>query len=278
MAMRRRRSRFVRRRSRPFRRATLRRRTGFKRPRSARDSVAATSDINRGRWGFKRKRLNPRVYRQRLWASSEAGQKYRSNNSIPGLPITANAPQNARVAFNAVIPDAGGGNRFWQPAGGLVGSNEVPVGTDFGGSDLFIRGGVARIEFSNPAVNTQPVQVNLWRLKTTVNGGPPPTIGFVVSNSWDPSLPDPLISLTSPDRDTYKFYKFWGHRDFILKPGEVMEFTERIKSMKIDQDQWINNRNRDFWLYSLRNVNNIDPMAVSVISSWNLSFTGDRVI
>lgn len=274
MAMRR--MRRFRRRSRPFRRTTLRRRYGRKRPRSLRDRFQATSDINRGGWNFKRKRFNPKAYRKALWRSSEAGQKYRTANAVASILATPLNRFNMNAYWIARIQDSGGGSRFWQDAGGLYVGNEVPVTTDFGGSDLFIRGGVTRILFSNP-IGGFPVRVCTWLAKTTQNGTPPAN-PFGVPQGWDPSLPDEALLPTDPNRDVYKFYTFWGAQDTILKPGEVFERSVPIKAQKVDQDQWINTRGRDFWIVAVQNVATNNTLSVDCTTSWNASFTGDRVV
>lgn len=256
-----------------------RRRYGMKRfgrRRVRRDYFQATSDINRGGFNFlRKKRLPYKVWAKRMFKSSDVQQKYRSNNSIPGSASAAVTPQQQNIYISAIVPDSGGGNRFWQVAGGLVTNNDTPTTTDFGGGDLFIRGGVCRICFNNNG--NENVKVTTWRLKTTVNGGLP-TTPFVTSQGWDPSLPDPALLSTDPNRDVYKLYKFWGAREVMLKPGESFERAEKIRAQKVDQDQWINLRSRDFWCIAVENIENITATTLNIVQSWNLSFTGDRVI
>ncbi|AXH77841.1 MAG: putative capsid protein [Himalivirus chandais] len=275
MAMRARR-RFARR-SRPFRRSRVRRRVIRRKPRTVRDRYQATSDINRGGWNFRRKRFNPRAARRANWRASEAAQKYRSNNAEDLDIPTAAFTQQQSVNFIAFPYDQSGGQRFWQVAGGLITNNDTPATTDFGGGDLFIRGGSTRFQITNSAVNTGAVRVTTWLAKTTVNGGIPIS-GFIASQGWDPSLPDPALAATDPNRDVYKLYKFWGCQESMLKPGESMERIAPIPSMKVDQDQWINNRGRPFLIVALQRLGIDGAILCDVNLSFNLSFTADRVV
>ncbi|UBJ25904.1 capsid protein [Red panda feces-associated circular DNA virus 14] len=277
MAMRRPRRVLRRSRRRPLRRSRPTLRRTF-RKRTVRDRFQATSDINRGGWNFvKKPRLSYSQYRRKLWDSSNSEHKYRSNNCLPFTLVTGSFPQQMTVYWAARTFDSGGGNRFWQPAGGLVTGNEVPTTTDFGGGDIFVRGGVHRIAFSALSSNTHPTRVITWLCRTTSNGNIPSN-PFVVSQGWDPSLPDPALAATSPDRDVYRFYKFWGCQETMLKPGESFERSVPHKCQKIDQDQHINLRERDFWIIAVQNPATTAGNTVAAMISWNLSFTADRVI
>lgn len=249
----------------------------FQRRRLVRDTFQATSDINRGGWNFKRRRFNPTKWKRDMWKSSNAAQKYRSQNALPFTVSTPTAYQQCNVIFVARIPDAGGGSRFWQVAGGLVTNNDTPATTDFGGGDFFLRGGLSRLQITNPSTVDNPVRVSTWLCRTTVNGGIPVN-PFTVSHGWDPSLPDPALLATNPDRDVYKFYKFWGCQDVLLKPGETFERVTPIKAQKVDQDQWIGLRNRDFWIILVQSTSGVTSDQLQISAAWNTSFTGDRVV
>nr|QJI53707.1 MAG: capsid protein [Cressdnaviricota sp.] len=280
MAMRRMRRRSVR--SRPYR-STLRSRTPYGRKRtfarrSVKDRFQATSDINRGGWNFRKKpKFNARRWKKQLWDASSAAQKYRSNNSVTFAVIDSNSAAvvaQKRVYFTARTRDAAGA-RFYQTAGGLVDIDGVSVTTTFGGGDLFIRGGQNTIQFANAAASPSAIKVETWLVRTTDNGGPPAN-PFDASLTWDPSLPDAALAPGDPNADVWKFYKFWGMSSTMLKPGEVFERTVPIRPQKIDQDQHINNRNRDFWCYTIQSMSAAGVNPLIITSAWNLSFTGDR--
>lgn len=240
------------------------------------DHFAATSNINRGGIRFgKKPKFNAKQWRKRMWRASETQQKYRSNNAINASLISAAAANQMNIHIFALVQDSGGGNRFWQPAGGLVTGNEVPATIDFGGSDLFVRGGSNRITFTNN--NTSVMRIITWRGHIGKNGIVP-TNPFVVSQGWDPSLPNPALLATDPERDAWKNYKFWGAQEVMLKPQESFERCERVPAQKIDQDQWVNNRSRNFWFVAVQNITANVAINAIVNTSWNLAFTGDRVI
>lgn len=259
------------------RRTGGRRRRVFGRKFKTFDKFTASSSVNRGgiRYG-KKPRFNPRKWRLNMWKASETQQKYRSNNAITAALTSAATQQQGNVHVFAMVQDAGGGSRFWQPAGGLVTGNEVPATVDFGGSDLFVRGGSNRILFTNNNA-TLTLRVITWRGHISKNGAVPVN-PFVASQGWDPSLPNPALLATDPERDVWKNYKFWGAQDVILKPNESFERSERIPTHKIDQDQWVNNRSRNFWFVFIQNTNTAVAAPLQVTTSWNLAFTGDRVI
>jgi len=270
------------RRSRPYRRTTLRRRPYGKRTAARaglQDRYQATSDINRGGWNFKKKpRFNARKWKKQLWDASSAVQKYRSNNALLLAAVNSNSAGVTpfkRVHFVARVTDAGAA-RFYQVAGGLIDLDGVSATTSFGGGDLFIRGGQTSLQFTNPAASGVAFKVETWLVRTTDNGNPVAN-PFDVSLTWDPSLPDPSLVSGDPNNDVWKFYKFWGMQSTMLKPGESFERTVPIRSQKIDQDQHIFNRNRDFWCYTIQNMTTAAVLPLLIISSWNLSFTGDRV-
>lgn len=274
MAMRR--MRRFRRRSRPFRRSTLRRSRFSGRKRSRFDGFAASTDVNTARINFKRKRFNPKRYRRQLWRASESAQKFRSNNIGTTLLANAASPQQGQVYWLACVPDAGGGARFWQVAGGLITNNDTPATTDFGGGDLFIRGGVCTLTISTALANTQAVKVIVWRARTTVNGNIPSN-PYTVSQGWDPSLPDPALLATDPNRDVYKLYKAFGMMEVMLTPGQMFSRSFKLRSQKIDQDQWIGLRSRDFWIIYVQNPISVSAQALNAVASWNLAFTADRI-
>lgn len=241
------------------------------------DKFSSSILVNQGGVNYKRKRKVPySVYRRRLFNASTAAQKYRTNNTgnVVSLATTADNTQ-FNVFFQALVLDAGSGLRFWQPAGGLVTGNETPSTTDFGGSDLFLRGGTCRLNLSNTGVNS--TRVVTWRGRTTINGGVPAN-PFSTPQGWDPSLPNPALLATDPERDVWKNFRFWGAREVILKPGESFERVEVVRAQKIDQDQWINNRNRDIWIIAVQNQSTDAVNIITETSSYNLAFTGDRVI
>ena len=206
MAMRRM-SRF-RRRSRPFRRTTLRRPSRLRAPQTGRSGqkdsyLTATGGSSAGGWNYKRKRFNKKRWVRQLRTASDALQKHRSNNALPFILPSAIVSQQMRVNFYAGItePAATG---FWQTAGGLVVLDGDTAATDFGGGDLYIRGGKCTITITNLSANGSIIKLRTWKIRTTGNGAVLAS-NFVVSQDWDPSLPDPLVPNTRIPGDFINF-------------------------------------------------------------------------
>nr|QTE03371.1 MAG: capsid protein [Grus japonensis CRESS-DNA-virus sp.] len=236
------------------------------------DKYAATSSINRGGTLFRKKPFNPRVWRRRLQSASDASPHYRSNNALPFSFSSALVIQQAIVHMIAMVPDAGGGNRFWETAGGLVRQDNLPLATDFGGGDLFLRGGKCNLSLVNNT--TVLLKIRVWKGKTTENGTFLSTPSVAVADSWDPSLPTDLLGA----QDTWRLYKIFWNQEYLLKPTEGVSLTHYLRARKIDQDSWINLRSREFWIVSVQNLATNAAVTMSAVSaSWNLSFSADRI-
>jgi len=282
MAMRRmsRRSRFSRR-SRPIRRTTLRRRftksvNNIGRAGNKDRYLTSTSGSSAGGWNYKRKRLNKRAWVRRMQAASNAEQKHRSNNALPFTFPSALVRQQQRVFFVPIITDINA-SPFWTAAGGLVNNDGDTVATDFGSGDLYLRGGKGTISFTNTLatnINNGPsLKVRTWRARTTAFGIPLST-PFVVSQDWDPTLPDPALG----NQDTWRLYTILDNVDVILKSGETYERSAPLRQMKIDQSAHLSNQSREFWIIAVGNMSTNVQADLQVVTSHNLSFTGDRVI
>lgn len=267
MAMRARR-RFSTRRRRPFSRKRVFRKKRFASGSGGRHDVTLGSSLmNQSAWDYKRKPFNKRKFVRRLKAASDAATHHRSIASVTGVATTAIVLGQQNVFFRALVEDAGGGLRFWQTAGGLVTADGDTATTSFGGGDLFLRGGLCKHSFHNNGV--VDVKLRTWVGRTTLNGQFP-AAAFSVSNAWDPSVTP--VGFNDP-RDKYSFRK---EMTVILKPGEAWERADFVGAQKIDQDQWINNLNRDIFIYSLENMTSVVASTLQVVANYNLSFTGDR--
>ena len=262
------------RRSRPFRRSVVRK-SGFRKRKfvtgapGRHDPSISSSLLNPGAWDYKRKRFNPRAQRRKLVAASNASSKHRSVQSVTGTAVSAIALGTQNVFFRAAIEDAGAGFRFWETLGGLVTQDGDSVTTAFGGGDLFIRGGKVIHSFYNNG--TVSVKLRTWEARTTKNGGIPSNPAGAVTG-WDPSYP------LGASEDASRLYRFFKEITVILKPGESWERTTFVRAQKVDQTLWIANQDRDFFIYSLENLQSIVATSLQVVSAYNLTFTGDRTI
>jgi len=117
------------------------------------------------------------------------------------------------------------------------------------------------------------MKVRTWRVRTTRNGTVLPS-NFLVSQDWDPTLPDPA----TPNVDTWRLYRAFDNVDVILRPGETYERSMHLPSQKLDVTGYNANQNRDFWCVCVQNVSTNVNNPASAVTSHNLSFTGDRVV
>lgn len=262
----------------PVRRNRFRSRKGFGRRRiigrtafgRGKDGIMSTTLMNTGAWNYKRKRFNPRLARRRMIAASDASSKSRTYATITGTASTGVAVGSQNVYFRALVEDAAGGLRFWQAGGGLVFQDGGSATTDFGGNDLFVRGGRVSHSFHNNSV--VDIKLRTWVAKTSRNGSIP-TNPVAVPSAWDPSLPT-----TSLVEDIYRLYSFRDELSVIIKPGEAWERTSFVAPQKVDQSLWIANQNRDFFIYSLENMTSAVAATLQVVANYNLTFTGDKTV
>lgn len=268
------------RRSRPLRRTTLRRRSrgvnNIGRSGNKDQYLTSTAGSSAGGWNYKRKRLNKRAWVRRMQAASNAGQKHRSNNALQFTFNTALVRQQQRVFFVPCITDTVA-NPFWTTLGGLVVNDGDSATTSFGDGDLYLRGGKSTLTLTNTLTaninNGDSVKVRTWRCRTTTFGVPLAT-PFIVSQDWDPTLPDPALGNT----DTWRLYKILDNVDVILKANETYERSTVLRSMKVDQSAHLANQSREFWIVSVGNISNNVATNIQAITSHNLSFTGDRTV
>lgn len=239
-----------------------------------RDSyLTSTHGSSAGGWNYKNKRLNKRKFRRERQIASDAAQHHRSNNCIAGVYGSALATQQGRISFIPVIADTIPNPSFWQTTGGLVVADGDTAATDFGGGDLWIRGGKATITLSNPMTSANVMKYRTWRCRTTALGLPPSNL-FVASQDWDPSLPDVALATY----DAWRYYKFFDNVDYITQPGETVERSIVLLPRKIDQTGHQASQNRDFWIVQTQNLTAGTNQNTNVLISHNLTFTGDRVI
>lgn len=282
MAMRSRR-RVVRRR-RPF---VRRRRNVMRSRRSGAGSSKWTGAIGYGRPGsnnFRKKKFSKSAFKRRMKIASDSMDKHRSNAALffntvvtPSSPTAMNLYMFQMIQDTTAVP-------FWTTAGGLVPRHGDSATTDFGGGDLFIRGGTSLLTLQNSSgagsTSGGTIKVMTWRARTLAYGSPnilsTPGTGAVVPVSWEPSLP---YSTVDPYVDPYRLYHFSDEMTFFLKPGEVVERTAYIAAQKINQFAFGTDKNyRDFWIVCLQNVGTNTALSFTPTIGHNITFTGDRVV
>lgn len=264
---------------RPRFRRTVRRPIGRRRfpmKRQVDKYMTSTGGSSAGHVNFKRKRFNARAFAVQRRKASDHEAHHRSNNALNfGSIGTAAVPQQQNVNFLSCISDyIGLTPGFWQTSNGLVLNDGDDLLSNFGGNDLFLRGGITTLTITNPSEAARSIKVRTWRARTTPNSSLANTTSFITSQDWDPSL----VNAATPDSDPWKLYKFWDNVDVILKPGDTYERRDFLKARKIDQSVHNAFQNRDFWIVALQNMTSNSVIQPVIIISHNLSFTGDRVV
>lgn len=275
---------------RPFKRARFGRpRRGFRSrfgKRRARAQGYTTSSGSGHATGFRSRRLGRRRWRSVLWRDTIAVQHYRS---YAHRALTIAIPAGVGNGVVHFVPMIGVqnnaqrvdhvGTEFWTGAGGAQPEDDNTVGAYRG--DLTIRGGICRLTLSNPDVGD-----SLRVVVYAVFGNPNPRDFIALlqdqprSSGWDPSS----------QFDFKQFGRVVYSREFMLEPGgKAFTLVHRLKPQKIDQDiyrgstvgvipatvrlagsQWY------WWIFAVPVSDyNTTGFAISGLTSFNLSFTGD---
>lgn len=288
-----RRRRFTRRR--PVRRSYMRRRTTRRYGRSSLITGTSAATSRPGATNYRRRRVPLRTIKRRRMIASDASFHHRSTLSIIAAfntPIASTSSSITMVFFIGDGPNPGSIGAFWQGPGGLVPRHGDLTSTpdEFAGGDLFIRGGMSVLTVTNLSAQVGftpggPIRVRTWRARTKAFGAPPllPGQGLAASNStqpagWDPSLPLQPIAAGSVNADPYRTYHFSDEKTIQLETGQSFERTAYIRAQKVNQRAYFEDLNfRDFWIIQVNTLTSGTFAPYQYTSSFNLSFTGDRV-
>ena len=252
---------------------------------------AATSNVASINYR-RRKPISRRAYQRKLKTTSDALQHHRAYISVfeaYNTDISSNVCQVTCMqfmpdnVFSGAIPGT-----FWTTNGGLVKRHGDSVSTDFGNSDLFLRGGLSTLIVTNLSGQSgfavgAPIRVRTWKARTKGLGAPTPLpiqgvagTPTTESASWDPSLP--LSTTQNVQMDPYRFYSFWDEKTVDLAAGQVFERTSYMKSCKVNQEAYRDDNSfREFWFISAQSLVSGTAAPWQYVVSGNLSFTGDRV-
>ena len=168
------------------------------------------------------------------------------------------------------------GARFWTPAGGAVGVDTavaVPTFQD----DIILRGGVIKLTIANGnETNLSDIHVRAWLIVSDSTPGLGATVpvdgsGGASTNftrDWDPSIV----------ADSHKEFakRIVLQRSALVQNGETLVLSHRMKIQKIDQEDYLDDNNKLYWVVAVSpNVNATNNYTVT--ASYNLSFSGDAV-
>lgn len=217
---------------------------------------------------FRSRRIRAKAYRKILWNDGLLKTHYRSiaaSSTVTGTPNTV-----VDSTFQLLKGLTNGAGQFWEVAGGALpvdGGVAVPT---FGQS-ITVRGGMARITLTTNSTD-DGVRVRVWAVWS--NERPSMPVSGTVPLDWDPSV------LPSFQRNVGRILM---SREALLLPGSNgLTLTYRLRPQRIDKEVFQNDGNSLFWFYTVMQTSNNDigPLAeaVTVVRSFNLSFTGDEVV
>lgn len=249
-----------------------RRRSGFKRDRAFTSTSGATRDL----------RINLRKGSKRAWRS----QLYRYSNMLThyktnlagtfGLTTPASLINNRWGMFE-VFANA---SPFWTSGGGLDTQsfgNAVPT---FNSNHIIIRGGMCTSSIAVPPGNTgnmrvriqlcygkqQMVQAGSVTVRTNV-----PIIDYLAV--LGSSMPIDKAAQSFADWEEYFFSPILD-KEFILEPGHSARVEHKIKTRRIDVDQWQRGLGAyPFWLIYINNQTSATAEGVTIVNNYSLSFS-----
>jgi len=216
---------------------------------------------------FRSRKLNGRKYRSILWRDSILKTKYRTNFAFTqGQATPANSAQ-----FSVGLYDAFGNTASppWTTGGGTLAQDfgtAVPV---FSG-DIIVRGGVLGIRVTNQAADSQPQEVKVFLMMTpkrTTTGAAlaPPAIsnqpvGFELNQLTDFSSIYGTILMS---------------KTALLENSNVVSFTYRMRTHKIDQFEYAQAAKRFYWIVAVGGTESATASTATITQFWNASFVGD---
>ena len=209
-----------------------------------------------------------------LWRDSAMKAHYRS---ILALSDSFSTPTGSISCGVFYYPTIEFGARFWTPAGGALAiDTAVPV-PNFQ-DDIILRGGMITMTLAN-----DPDADDAADLHTTIYliiSDETPSVGALIppdgstgtfatfSRDWDPSC--------VPDSTRVFAKKILMKRQALLKSGETLVVSHRLRIQKIDQENYLNDNNKLYWVVKTA-CNTGSTNTYRVTASYNMSFSGDAI-
>lgn len=246
------------------------RRNRFSRRGGRTSTITGQSGVAKS-FGFRSRRVRPRVYRRMLWRDTLNATHYRSAFDILNVNNAPATVTNANAALYQALP----GNGFWLVSGGLQAYDTGITPPLFTG-DITIRGGLIRCALANESINDS-VRVKVYLIWANKNPDPAKVVtGAALSTMADPSL----------FADFDEFGKVVMMREMTLLPlSNPVEIFHRLRVQKIDQGEYlpnpgpvINSGGSQFYWYVLTSKMSsisVGVAPVRIVTSHNLSFSAD---
>lgn len=245
----------------------VRRKTGFKR-RARRSSgrtqsITSKSGFTKSLGTFRAKRLKRRAYNHLLWNSTLFKTHYRSVAATSGtIPTLASASQWTISQVPALRYSV---NDFFTSAGGGIDPDGATL-SKFASETIVIRGGLITFSVANTSGVIQPVKVQVFLVKTSLDFDP----AFIPTSAtlgWDPSC-----AVAFKD----KVGKIILKREMILEDGGGMDISWRVPIQKLNQEAYVQERGTYMWIFLVNSQLGVVD-AFDYAATYNLSFSGDAI-
>jgi len=208
-----------------------------------------------------------------IWRDTAFKTHYRST-AAQGDNFTTGSSSTTGIAFYYPTIELNGA-RFWTVAGGATAVDTavpVPLFQD----DIILRGGMINLSIGSNPANNNDLKVKVYLIISDETPGigaltPPNGTGGVSGNfprEWDPSL--------VPDSHNQFAKKILMTKTALIKVGDSLQVSYRLRTQKIDQEDYLNDNNKMWWVVHAV-CNSTSGEAFRVTSSFNLSFCGDAV-
>lgn len=226
---------------------------------------------------FRRKPFSARKYRSVLWKDTQSMPHYRSllaNSAAYGTNGTGASNLLADIQCDFPLQYANV-NSFWTTAGGLIQADVSITAPVFNQSSIVIRGGSLWYAFQNTEAETEStafgdsMRLKFWFCYSNKSNpiSVPAQFPTAQSTSWDPTcLPD----------FSQRYGKVYYATEVLLKPGDVFEFKRKLKTQKVDNEQFLDGGSQPFVLWQAISLKHAGGSAgYSMKNGVNLSLTGD---
>lgn len=157
-----------------------------------------------------------------------------------------------------------GGQPFWVPAGGALALDDATSVPEFQ-DDIIMRGGLLNFTVANHLDTADTdITVKVWLFRSDETPDYPAT-SVTQPRDWDPTC--------YPDSHR-RLGKMLLSRTALLKTGDSLKVQWRMRIEKIDQQDYMNNNKEYYWMVGITTNGTVND-GVNIITSFNLSFSGD---
>lgn len=217
-------------------------------------------------FGYRKRMIPKRAWRSALLNETRFKAHYRS---LRDVGLTFGVPAGVTTATVGVIIPLPGTNPFWLAANGAQPIDLAIAVPIFDNSSIVLRGGVARISFSNNDLTSDSYRLRIWGMWSKSNGSPTSLPAGPVPTMYDPTVTADLAS----QELTIAYFR----ETFLLPGNKPYEIFHRFKPQKIDFNAYTNDNLKFFWFFTISQTSDVLAVSpgVTIVSSTSVSFAGD---